>query len=58
MHLEREVGAIKAGMRADLLVVNGHPLQRIEDTRNVWLVVANGRRYTPAPLWQSVEFTP
>jgi hypothetical protein len=58
MHLDREVGTVVAGRRADLLIVDGHPLDRIADTRNVWLVVANGRRYTPAPLWRSVEFTP
>jgi hypothetical protein len=39
-------------------LIDGHPLQRIADTRNVVLVVSNGRRYLPAPLWQSVEFTP
>lgn len=58
MHLDRDVGTVTVGRRADLLIVDGHPLQRIADTRNVWLVVANGRRYTPAPLWRSVEFTP
>jgi imidazolonepropionase-like amidohydrolase len=58
MHLDREVGTVIAGRRADLLIVDGHPLDQIADTRKVWLVVANGRRYTPAPLWRSVEFTP
>jgi imidazolonepropionase-like amidohydrolase len=58
MHLEREVGTIAAGKRADLLVVDGDPLHRISDLRNIRLVVANGRRYAAAPLWQSVGFTP
>jgi imidazolonepropionase-like amidohydrolase len=58
MHLEREVGTVTAGKRADLLVVDGNPLHRISDLRNVRLVIARGRRYTPAPLWQSVGFTP
>jgi hypothetical protein len=58
MHVEREVGTVTAGKRADLLVVAGDPLRRIGDLRNVRLVVTKGRRYTPAPLWQSVGFTP
>jgi imidazolonepropionase-like amidohydrolase len=58
MHLDAEVGTVTAGKRADLLLIDGHPLQRIADTRNVVLVVANGRRYDPAPLWRSVEFAP
>jgi imidazolonepropionase-like amidohydrolase len=58
MHLDREVGTVTAGKRADLLVVDGDPLRRIADLRRVRLVVANGRRYDPAPLWRSVGFTP
>ena len=46
------------GERADLIVVEGNPLQRIEDLRNVRLVVSAGRRYDPAPLWRSVGFMP
>jgi imidazolonepropionase-like amidohydrolase len=58
MHLDGEVGTIAPGKRADLLVVDGNPLRRISDLRRVRLVVANGRRYDPAPLWRSVGFTP
>jgi imidazolonepropionase-like amidohydrolase len=58
MHLEREVGTISPGKRADLLVVEGDPLRRFADLRRVWLVVADGRRYDPAALWRSVGFTP
>jgi Amidohydrolase family len=58
MHLDGEVGTLTPGKRADLLLIDGHPLRRIADTRNVVLVVTNGRRYLPAPLWRSVEFTP
>jgi imidazolonepropionase-like amidohydrolase len=58
MGLERESGTLRPGLRADVLVVDGDPLSRIADTRNVRLVIANGRRYDPAPLWRSVGFTP
>jgi len=58
MGLAREVGTVTRGKRADLLVVEGNPLERFEDLRRVWLVVSGGRRYEPAPLWRSVGFEP
>jgi imidazolonepropionase-like amidohydrolase len=58
MHLDGEVGTIDPGKRADLLVVDGNPLKHFSDLRRVWLIVAGGRRYEPAPLWQSVGFQP
>ena len=58
MHLDRELGTVTVGKRADLVIVDGHPLTNINDTRNVWLVLQGGRRYTPAPLWRVVGFTP
>ena len=57
LHREQEL-YVAAGKRADLLVVDGDPLRRITDLRRVRLVVANGRRYDPAPLWRSLGFTP
>lgn len=56
--LERESGTISRGKLADLLVLDGDPLADISNTRKVWLVVANGRRFRPAPLWRSVGFEP
>ncbi len=58
MGLDQEVGTVTAGKRADLIVVDGNPLEHIEDLRNVRLVVSAGRRYDPKPLWRSVGFTP
>ena len=58
MHLDADVGTIAAGKRADLLVVDGNPLERFSDLRRVRLVVAGGRRYEPAALWRSVGFEP
>ena len=57
LHREQEL-YVAAGTRADLLVVDGDPLRRMTDLRWVRFVVANGRRYDPAPLWRSVGFTP
>ncbi|MEP6572504.1 MAG: amidohydrolase family protein [Gemmatimonadota bacterium] len=58
MHLDAELGTVVAGKRADLLVVEGNPLEHFEDLRKVFLVVTNGHRYEPAPLWRSAGFTP
>jgi imidazolonepropionase-like amidohydrolase len=58
MHLDKEVGTIEVGKRADLILVEGDPLADIKDLRKVSRVIANGRMYDPAKLWQSVGFRP
>jgi imidazolonepropionase-like amidohydrolase len=58
MKVDKEVGTVEAGKRADLIVVNGNPLEKIANLRNVEKVVAAGAVYDPAPLWQSVDFKP
>jgi len=56
MGLAADSGTIAAGLRADLIVVDGNPLDRIADIRNVMLVCANGRLYETAPLWRAAGF--
>ncbi|HEY8258407.1 MAG TPA: amidohydrolase family protein [Gemmatimonadales bacterium] len=56
--LDDETGTLTAGKRADLIVIDGDPLADITNTRRVRLVVTNGKRYLPAPLWRSVGFKP
>ena len=56
MGLEKESGTIAPGLRADLIVVDGNPLERISDIRNVQLVAANGRLYRAAQLWGAGGF--
>jgi imidazolonepropionase-like amidohydrolase len=58
MGLSSEVGTLEAGKRADLIIVDGNPLQDIRHTRNIHVVMANGRVFEPAPLWRSVGFAP
>ena len=58
MGLDAESGSITPGKRADLLVVEGNPLEDIRALRRVYLTVAAGRRFRPAPLWESVGFRP
>ena len=58
MGKDREVGTVTVGKRADLIVVDADPLQNVANLRKISLVVTNGRRFAPAPLWRSVGFTP
>ena len=58
MGLDKEVGTVEAGKRADLILVEGDPLQSVSSLRNVRWVVAGGRLFNPADLWQSVGFKP
>ncbi len=51
MGLDRETGTIAPGLRADLIVVDGNPLDRISDIRKVRLVSAGGRLYDASRLW-------
>ena len=50
MGLAGESGTIAPGLRADLIVVDGNPLERISDIRKVTMVSANGRLYRAAAL--------
>jgi imidazolonepropionase-like amidohydrolase len=56
MGLAGESGTIAPGRRADFIVVDGNPLARIADIRNVTMVAANGRLYDAAALWRAGGF--
>jgi imidazolonepropionase-like amidohydrolase len=58
MGLEKDSGSIAAGLRADLIVVDGNPLARISDLRNVTFVCANGRLFEIPSLWAAGGFKP
>jgi imidazolonepropionase-like amidohydrolase len=58
MHEDKELGTVEAGKLADLIVVDGDPLADIKALRRVVGVIARGRRFDCAPLWQSVGFKP
>lgn len=58
MGLDKELGTIETGKRADLILINDDPLQDIHNTRNVEYVITNGTMYHTAELWQSVGFKP
>ena len=58
MKVDAESGSVEVGKRADLDVLDANPLENIHNIRSVRSVVANGVLYNPAPLWQSVGFSP
>ena len=52
MKLDRQTGTITAGKRADLILVAGRPDRDISDIRKVKTVIAAGREFNCAELWE------
>jgi imidazolonepropionase-like amidohydrolase len=47
---EKSIGAVEAGMRADLVVLRADPLVDIKNTREIETVIQGGKIYEPAKL--------
>jgi imidazolonepropionase-like amidohydrolase len=58
MGLDKEVGTVEAGKRADVIILDGNPLESIHNIRKVEFVITNGTMYNCAELWRSVGFQP
>jgi imidazolonepropionase-like amidohydrolase len=58
MKLDREVGTIDVGKRADLVVLDADPLVNISNVRTARMVLANGRLYDCNALWKAAGFAP
>jgi imidazolonepropionase-like amidohydrolase len=58
MRLDKEVGTLELGKRADLLVLDANPLDDISNIRRVRSVMRDGVLYDSAALWRVAGFTP
>jgi imidazolonepropionase-like amidohydrolase len=56
MNLQSETGSIEPGKRADIILLNGNPIENIANIRKVSAVIARGRFYDCKVLWHSVGF--
>ena len=56
--LDRELGTIDVGKRADLVVLDANPLDDISNIRTARMVASNGRLYDCNALWRAAGFTP
>jgi imidazolonepropionase-like amidohydrolase len=58
MKVDKESGSVEVGKNADLVLVDGNPLDNISNIRNTKFVVTGGKVYDCAKLWTSVGFKP
>jgi imidazolonepropionase-like amidohydrolase len=55
---DKELGSIAPGKKADLLLVEGNPSERISDIRHCRLVMKNGALYDSKDVYASVGIKP
>jgi imidazolonepropionase-like amidohydrolase len=58
MKVDKDLGTLEKGKIADLILMDGNPLENISNLRNTKYVVTGGRLFDCAALWQSVGFKP
>ena len=58
MRIDKEVGTVEVGKRADVIILDANPLESIHNIRTVESVVTNGVLYNCAELWRNVGFKP
>jgi imidazolonepropionase-like amidohydrolase len=58
MKMETQTATITEGKTADLIIVDGNPLQNISDIRKTTLVIKNGKVYNPSELRKLIDFKP
>jgi imidazolonepropionase-like amidohydrolase len=58
MKREKELGSIAPGKLADLIIVDGNPVERVSDVRRVIVVMKDGVLYDPAAMYRSIGVAP
>ncbi|HTD92399.1 MAG TPA: amidohydrolase family protein, partial [Chitinophagaceae bacterium] len=56
MNLDKQTGSIAEGKQADLVIINGNPLENIRNIRNVVATIRNGSLYDPAIMHELAGF--
>ena len=56
MQAGQQAGSLDAGKQADVLIIDGNPLQQIRDLRRVQLVVKAGQVYEPARMRKLADY--
>ena len=54
MKRDKELGSIAAGKLADLIIVDGNPLERMSDIRRVTYVMKDGKVYDPRAMYSAI----
>jgi imidazolonepropionase-like amidohydrolase len=58
MGVDKDLGTIEPGKRADLIILDANPLDSIHNIRTVKFVITGGTMYNCGELWSSVGFKP
>ena len=58
MGVDKELGTVEPGKRADLIILDANPLDSIHNIRTVKFVITSGTMYNCGELWSSVGFKP
>jgi imidazolonepropionase-like amidohydrolase len=58
MRMDKDSGTIEMGKFADMILIDGNPLDNVSNLRNTKFVITNGRIFECAKLWESVGFKP
>lgn len=54
----KNYGSIQKGKAADMILVEGNPVENIGNIRNTKLVITQGKMYEPAKLYSAISITP
>jgi len=57
MKMDKETGSVQKGKHADIIIVDGDPLNNIRDIRKVTTVIKSGKIYDPGILHKLVGFS-